>query len=425
MGIWQRLFGSTKGAVRGAEATAEPSGTEEEVLARAGLEPLEKPGGAGSLPVFVHRPSAQRFVRIPGGAFVMGWPSGELRAAFAEVGFDPGIDSWAKAHQASFEQANPLRVVRVEPFLCGCSPLLGATVEASGKGVRWSVHESAEPTSGRTAAAMSAGDASEVLAHYGWSLLSEAQWEYLARCGGTASWAVGEGRWRIVDDLRRAPSYCPGEEETERATNPWGIWGLALGEWVADEWHESYRGAPPDARPWRTAPGVPGAIRGGGVLHSPWQDSDEAICCHAAYRGGTGRGRGCFAARPVIALPGSREPLGEVPALPRSEPFRAVLEAWADEVAQRREAAASKAAQSAERARRLACDLPGAVCEGTVRSVSEGVAVIALAEANGVLRGPEAAALVVGQRVNVRVLGSGRVPEVALVPRPDAGPGRS
>lgn len=425
MGLLEKLFGgepATRGSVRKEEPTIGASPSEEKVIELAGLEPL-KQSGAGSLPTFFHKQTGQRFVRVPRGAFVMGWQSAELRAAFEEVGFDPGIDFWTKAHRTSFELASPIRVVQVEPFLCGCSPLLGKTVDASGRKIRWSTHETAERRIGHTAAAMTANDASEVLAQYGWSLLSEAQWEYVARCGGVESWAVGKGRWGVVADLQHDPSYNPGEDETERGTNSWGIWGLSLGEWVADEWHENYKGAPSDARPWRANPGVPGTIRGGGVLHSPWQDSGEAICCHAAYRGGDGSSWGFFTARPVIALPKSSEPHCGVSSLPRSEPFDAVLAAWTGEVTQRREAAASKEAALAERSKRLAKDLPGSVQDGTVRSVSEGVAVIALTEANGILRGPEAAALVAGQRVTVRVLGPGRVPEVALVSKLDPNSG--
>src|SRR5687767_166201 len=109
------------------------------MIVEAGLEPAGVAGSAG-LPLLVHRATGQRFVRVPGGTFVMGWLGSELRAAFEEVGFDPEIASWRDAHRTSYELANPVRAVRVDPFLCGCSPLTGRAVDHAGAGVAWSTY---------------------------------------------------------------------------------------------------------------------------------------------------------------------------------------------------------------------------------------------------------------------------------------------
>ena len=123
-----------------------------------------------------------------------------------------------------------------------------------------------------------------------------------------------------------------------------------------------------------------------------------------------------FTARPVIQLP-ARELGGDAPLVPKSVPFEVIADNWARECEAKRRRQIEAQNALVERTKKLATDLPGSVQEGTVRSVSDGVAIITLPEANGILRSKEAATLVVGERVTVRVEGSGRVPEVALLHR--------
>lgn len=177
---------------------------------------------------------------------------------------------------------SPLEVVQVPAFLCGRSPLLGSTVSRLGH--EWSTHETAEERRGNTAAALSANDAASAVEEFGWGLITDAQWEYAARCGGVDSWAGGKSFARAVDALVFEPHFDASTHQ-----NDWGLWGLSLGEWVADA-------------------GTPHEYRGGGVLHAPWQDSVETLSCHAAARPRSGKWRGVFCARPTIDLPSSWEP---------------------------------------------------------------------------------------------------------------------
>ena len=342
----------------------------------------------------------------------MGMAPAELALALRRVRFDPDRKAWRDQHQKHYESANPVHDVSVPTFLCGRSPLLGRTVSRVDPTLPWSTHETAEHRGPTVAAAMTAAEAQRVVESLGWSVLTEAQWEYVARCGGEQAWAEEACK---VDRLQHDPRYT----SDPAACNGWGIWGLGLGEWVADEWHDSYAGAPCDGSAWPLREGPPGSVRGGAVLHAPWQDSDEQMSCHAGMRGGTGDWRRVFTVRPVIALPWRHTPVAaaHVRRVPPSVPFdQAVAQLELELRGEREERRAAVDARRA-RDRRILDDLPGSTQEGTIRSVgSDGVYVVRLAEANAILRLPsDDPRLLPGTTVTVRIVGTGGVPDAELV----------
>ncbi len=87
------------------------------------------------------------------------------------------------------------------------------------------------------------------------SLPSEAQWEYMARAGTTSRFWTG-------DTLPKNRASCVecGSEFDNRMTAPvgsfmpnrWGIFDTAgnVGEWILDDWHVNYKGAPIDGPAW-------------------------------------------------------------------------------------------------------------------------------------------------------------------------------
>lgn len=101
----------------------------EEVGLRTGCSLRGVAPSIGALPVFVHEPSGQEFVLVPGGNTALGMQAEELLEALAHVRHDPRVAEWARAHRARFEAASPVRVVRVGAFLLGRSPVLGRTVD--------------------------------------------------------------------------------------------------------------------------------------------------------------------------------------------------------------------------------------------------------------------------------------------------------
>ena len=375
---------------------------------------LRLPSKRGALSTFIHDSTGQQFVLIPGGSFLMGMSASEMVAALREVSYDPDIEFWRANHRATYARATPVHSVTVQPFLCSRCPLPGSVIDAAGTGTSWSVHETAEYAGPSAAAELRAEATSQVLAHYGWDLINEAQWEYVARCGGRDEWASGS-HWRKAVDALTANPRC---SDKFTYANRWGIWGLALGEWVADQWHDDYAGAPSDGSAWRGTSGPPGAVRGGGVLHAPWQDSDEAISSHVATRSGDGGWRGVFRARPVIPLPWLR---AEFPPMFASAPidYDSVVGDLEQELraakAREREASRERSLKLAEVQRSLREDAQ----KGSIRSVGDdGVYIVKFAAANGILRLPDIQPpMRVGETVTVRVVGSGGVPELSLVSR--------
>lgn len=115
-------------------------------------------------------------------------------------------------------------------------------------------------------------------------LPTEAEWEYSARAGTATSYFFG-------DDESKLTEYAWFLENSGLEThpvglkkpNPWGLYDIYgnVGEWVQDEYHISYKGAPTDGRAWEYPfPGVsvPVRIRRGGGWNG------NAGCCRSAER---------------------------------------------------------------------------------------------------------------------------------------------
>jgi len=235
------------------------------------LGPAFAPGselaGAAELPSVLHRSSGLFFVAIPGGEFVMGMSPAEIdevAALFAPLGrADEARDavSWA---------SRPTRRVRVLPFLCAVQPSTDRVARAF-LGDRYPGDERRAPTD--EPILLSPRAAAELRGALGFRLLAEAEWEWVAREGGTRSWLCDPPA-SISFDLD------PGGS-TEHYPNAFGVLHAGL-EFVADAWRRAYEGAPPDAIAWKPR-AIPDHARG---FHGSWQDELEAIRLHAGVREG-------------------------------------------------------------------------------------------------------------------------------------------
>ena len=106
-------------------------------------------------------------------------------------------------------------------------------------------------------------------------LLSEAEWEYVARAGTTTQYHWG-------DEIGHNRANCDGcgsrwdDEKTAPAgsfsANKWGLQDVHgnVWEWVEDCWNVSYAGAPADGSAWGRGACANRVLRGGSWDLRPW-----------------------------------------------------------------------------------------------------------------------------------------------------------
>ena len=110
-------------------------------------------------------------------------------------------------------------------------------------------------------------------------LLSEAEWEYVARAGTTTAYWWGDDIGRNRANCYDGDGYGPQCGDSYRNTapvgsfsaNPFGLYdvhGNVL-EWVEDCWNSSYRGAPADGSAWTSGDCSRRVVRGGSWSRGP------------------------------------------------------------------------------------------------------------------------------------------------------------
>ena len=83
-------------------------------------------------------------------------------------------------------------------------------------------------------------------------LPSEAEWEYACRAGTTSRYSFGEEITPDRGNYADSRLGCTSEVGAYPA-NPWGLHDMHgnVWEWVEDDWHGNYRGAPPNGSAWK------------------------------------------------------------------------------------------------------------------------------------------------------------------------------
>ncbi|MEL4898255.1 formylglycine-generating enzyme family protein [Crocosphaera sp. Alani8] len=130
-----------------------------------------------------------------------------------------------------------------------------------------------------------------------YKLPSEAQWEYACRAGTPAPFHFGEtitrelANYRGTDneEYQLSKSYSKVLKEDYReqttpvgyfdVTNAFGLFDMHgnVREWCADDWHDSYKGAPNYGSPWLNGNENRSPLRGGSWIN--YQSN-----CRSAYR---------------------------------------------------------------------------------------------------------------------------------------------
>jgi formylglycine-generating enzyme required for sulfatase activity len=226
---------------------------------------LREKAAATAQDVLVTKPGAVELVLIPGGTFVMGSPEKE-KARYADEG--------------------PQREVTVAPFHIGRYPVtneeysrfLDANPDVP-KPEFWgnrTFNGARQPVVG-----VSWDEARAFAEWAGCRLPSEAEWEYAARAGTSAPYLDGA----TEKDLGRYAWYAKNSDQQthavgEKAANTWGLHDVIgnAWQWVEDDWHDSYQGAPTDGSARVGKPRAAFRVVRGGSWYSSARD------CRVAFR---------------------------------------------------------------------------------------------------------------------------------------------
>jgi formylglycine-generating enzyme required for sulfatase activity len=201
--------------------------------------------------VLFNPPDNYELVEIPAGHFMMGSPEDEKDRDYSE---------------------GPQHEVYVSAFFMGRYPVTNAQYELFlkknpkvPKPEYWADSQFNKPN--QPVVGVSWEDAQTYAGWAGLRLPTEAEWEYACRAGTTSRFFSGD----TEKDLAAVGWYdgnSKGRLQTvgERTPNGFGLYDMHgnVREWVEDDWHDTYKGAPDDGVAWIGDPrATHRVIRGG------------------------------------------------------------------------------------------------------------------------------------------------------------------
>ncbi|HIK37459.1 MAG: formylglycine-generating enzyme family protein [Geminocystis sp.] len=211
-------------------------------------------------------------VRIVGGSFLMGTPSGE-------IGRSP--------------DEGPQHIVQIRTFLLGQYPVTQSQYMAvMGTNPSFFRGDNRPVENVSWYEAMEFCSRLSQMTGRNFRLPTEAEWEYACRAGTTESFCFGGTITSELANYKASYGYGVGgtgkwrQETTEVGSFPANHFGLYdmhgnVWEWCLDHWHENYEGAPTDGSAWledeEEEGELPRVIRGGS-----WDDT--AYYCRSGVR---------------------------------------------------------------------------------------------------------------------------------------------
>lgn len=233
------------------------------------------------IPTFKHLPTDLEFNLVIGGEFNMGLSEPEevaLRKLIQQEGLE-------EEFLGSMETMRPVHSVNVRPFLMSRLPIINSFamehIEVdfddyiSDYDVDFEADEKLIPAS------LTREQINQIMDKLGFRLPSEAQWEYAYR-GGTSTLFYWGDTLTITDEEKIALAEFSDREKCQASANPFGLVGMAVGEWCADSFTPDYSNAPGNDLPVIGNP--PYIVRGGAAMLSPWQNCGEWVTCISAMR---------------------------------------------------------------------------------------------------------------------------------------------
>ena len=260
---WERARSSDTASAYADYLSAYPSGRHVSEARRLRDAALERERGPAVGDVFRDCADCPAMVVVPSGSFMMGSPPSE----------EGRYDDEGPVHRVSVPSTFAVGVYEVtfgEWDACvsagGCEGYRPDD-EGRGRGRRPVINVSWEDAQSYVGwLSRETGEA--------YRLLSEAEWEYVARAGTTTRYHWGDAIGRNLANCWDCGSRWDGE-----GASPVGVFGAnAFGlhdihgnvsEWIEDCWNSSYAGAPRDGSAWKSGGCSHRSYRGGSWLGSP------------------------------------------------------------------------------------------------------------------------------------------------------------
>jgi formylglycine-generating enzyme required for sulfatase activity len=217
-------------------------------------ELLTKSKQAGK--VFKDCADCPEMVVVPAGSFTMGSPASEserdsdegpqhpvtIARQFAAGKFEVTFDEWDACVRESGCGHNP----GDEGWGCGRRPVMNVSWDDAKQYVQWLSRKTGK----------------------NYRLLSEAEWEYVARAGTTTAFSWGDS---ITPQQAAASSRRQTAPVGSYAPNAFGLYDVHgnVWEWTEDCWNGNYNGAPSNGSAWTSGECGLRVLRGGSWDFSP------------------------------------------------------------------------------------------------------------------------------------------------------------